>query len=89
MHKLDRFRAQWTELEIEVVGMIHTNNESYAADDGVEPSSWDTIVIGRNPDQDVFDILELAEDVSKDVALDVARGASRHLFGTPDDVTCR
>ena len=90
---LREFQATWPELEVEVVGMVQTEDGSWTAADGVNktPRTWDAIVLGRNPNGSTaeFDILELVEDVPKRDAVAAARQAAKILKISSHNIVIR
>lgn len=89
--EIEQFRSQWEDLEVEVVGMAPASDGAWVAADGADlkPRSWDAILIGRTEGKDQFDILELAEDVSKKQALKAAQDAAALLNIPSDDILIR
>lgn len=89
--QLREFKSQWRELELNVVGMVRAEDGSWAAAEGMDtpPVAYDAILIGRNPSQDRFDILDLAEDVPRNQAVKAAKQAAKLLKISVQNIVIR
>jgi hypothetical protein len=90
--QITAFARRWSELEIEIVGMVQDPNDpdSLTAAEGVDlpPEHYDAILVGRGRGGRL-DILTLAMDTTLPRARTAANAAARVLHLASYDITER